>query len=106
MDISTLNSGALIRHPARGLLLGTGPFRESAAPPEDGPAFYVNTFRLDDPHPWKVPSALHSIPEPEGALPPAPEIRWTEPSPDAYAQVFAEIIEQIASGHGGTPCSP
>lgn len=98
MDISTLTSGALIRHPSRGLLLGTGPFRESAAPPESGPAFYVNTFRLDDPQPWKIPAALHSIPEPEGALPPAPEIRWAEPSPDAYAQVFAEIIEQIASG--------
>ena len=99
MDISTLTSGALIRHPSRGLLLGTGPFRESAAPPESGPAFYVNTFRLDDPQPWKIPSSLHSLPEPQGALPPAPDIRWTEPSPDAYAQVFAEIIGQIASGH-------
>ena len=49
MDISTLTSGALIRHPSRGLLLGTGPFRESAAPPDSGPAFSVNTFRLDDP---------------------------------------------------------
>ena len=99
MDINTLTSGALIRHPSRGLLLGTGPFRESAAPPDSGPAFYVNTFRLDDPQPWKIPSALHPIPEPESPTPPAPEILWTEPSPDAYAQVFAEMIEQIASGH-------
>lgn len=30
--------------------------------------------------------------------PPAPEIRWAEPSPDAYAQVFAEMMEQIAAG--------
>lgn len=98
MDLSTLTSGALIRHPSRGLLLGTGPFRESAAPPESGPAFYVNTFRLDDPRPWKIPASLHSLPEPESPPPPAPEIRWTEPSPDAYAQVFAEMIGQIASG--------
>lgn len=99
MNLSSLNSGALIRHPSRGLLLGTGPFRESATPPESGAAFYVNTFRLDDPCPWKIPETLLCFPEPEGALPPAPEIIWTEPSPDAYAQVFTEMMEQIASGH-------
>lgn len=53
MDIKTLTSGALIKHPSRGLLLGTGPFRESAEPPDSGPAFYIDTFRLDDPRPWK-----------------------------------------------------
>lgn len=53
MDIKTLTSGALIKHPSHGLLLGTGPFRESAEPPDSGPAFYIDTFRLDDPRPWK-----------------------------------------------------
>lgn len=37
MDIKTLTSGALIKHPSHGLLLGTGPFRESAEPPDSGP---------------------------------------------------------------------
>lgn len=41
MDIKTLTSGALIKHPSRGLLLGTGPFRESAEPPDSGPAFIL-----------------------------------------------------------------
>ena len=90
MDIKTLTSGALIKHPSRGLLLGTGPFRESAEPPDSGPAFYIDTFRLDDPRPWKVPAALHALPAEGNPPPPAPEIRWAEPSPDAYAQVFAE----------------
>ena len=98
MEMPFSSSGALIKHPSAGLLLGEGPFRESAVPPESGAAFYVNTFRLDDPLPWKIPAALHSLPEPEGELPPAPEIRWEAPSPDAYAQVFTEIMEQIASG--------
>ena len=65
MDIKTLTSGALIKHPSRGLLLGTGPFRESAEPPESGPAFYIDTFRLDDPRPWKIPAALHALPAEE-----------------------------------------
>jgi len=98
MDIKTLTSGALIKHPSRGLLLGTGPFRESAEPPDSGPAFYIDTFRLDDPRPWKIPAALHALPAEGNPPPPAPEIRWTEPSPDAYAQVFAEMMEQIAAG--------
>ena len=54
MDIKTLTSGALIKHPSRGLLLGTGPFRESAEPPDSGPAFYIDTFRLDDPQPFML----------------------------------------------------
>lgn len=98
MEMPFSPSGALIKHPFAGLLLGEGPFRESAVPPESGAAFYVNTFRLDDPLPWKIPAALHSLPEPEDGLPPAPEIRWEAPSPDAYAQVFTEIMGQIASG--------
>ena len=65
MEMPFSPSGALIKHPFAGLLLGEGPFRESAVPPESGAAFYVNTFRLDDPLPWKIPAALHSLPEPE-----------------------------------------
>lgn len=70
MEMPFSPSGALIKHPFAGLLLGEGPFRESAVPPESGAAFYVNTFRLDDPLPWKIPAALHSLPEPEDGLPP------------------------------------
>lgn len=98
MEPASLTSGALIRHPSHGLLLGEGPFLESAEPPAAGPAFYVNTFRLDDPKPWKIPTALHHLPEPESELPPAPTIRWSEPAPDAYAQVFTEILAHIAAG--------
>ncbi len=98
MDITALSSGALIKHPTEGLLLGVGPFTESATPPECGTAFYVNTFRLDDPKPWKIPAEVIRLPEPTAALPPAPEIRWSVPAPAAYAQVFTEIIEQIAAG--------
>lgn len=98
MDISNMPSGALIKHPVRGLLLGCGPFKESATAPSSEPAFYVNTFRLDDPTPWKIPASLLTLPEQKGALPPAPSIRWEKPSPDAYAQVFTEIMGQIASG--------
>lgn len=44
MEMPFSPSGALIKHPFAGLLLGEGPFRESAVPPESGAAFYVNTF--------------------------------------------------------------
>ncbi len=98
MDINALSEGALIKHPTQGLLLGVGPFTESAEPPEEGVAFYVNTFRLDDPKPWKIPAEVIRLTEPTEELPPAPAIRWSEPAPDAYAQVFTEIIEQIATG--------
>lgn len=98
MNISSLPSGALIKHPSLGLLLGEGPFLEQETPPDSGVAFYVNTFLLDDPRPWKIPAVLHRIQEPEGDLPEAPAIRWTEPSPDAYSQVFTEILEEIDSG--------
>lgn len=46
----------------------------------------------------EIPAALLSLSPEESPLPSAPEIRWSEPSPDAYAQVFAEIMEQIATG--------
>ena len=62
MDIKTLTSGALIKHPSRGLLLGTGPFRESAEPPDSGPAFYIDTFRLDDPRPFMLSRRREILP--------------------------------------------
>ncbi len=98
MASSALSSGALIKHPTEGLLFGVGPFTESATPPELSPAFYVNTFDLDDPKPWKIPSKFIPMPEQSDDLSHAPKIQWSEPTPDAYAQVFTEIIDQIASG--------
>lgn len=98
MDIYGLKSGAIIRHPEKGLILGHGPFTEAAEVPAKQTAFYVNTFDLSDPKPWKIPSKVEILDTATRELPPPPFIEWREPTPDAFAQVFTEIIEEISAG--------
>ena len=99
------SSGALIKHPSAGLVLGKGPFTEQATPPSKGIAFYVNTFELNDPKPWKIPSEISypSISDLGTNIP--VHVNWQEPTPDSYAQVFEEIMQAIATG-GINKCVP
>jgi hypothetical protein len=40
------------------VVVGHGPFTESAGPPSEGVAFYVQDFALEDARPWKTPSRV------------------------------------------------
>ncbi len=53
---------AIIKCPDSGeLIIGMGPFNESAEHPLKGVAFYVNDFYLNDTKPWKIPSSYHTF---------------------------------------------
>jgi menaquinone-specific isochorismate synthase len=90
-------SGAIIRLASGKVLVGHGPFTEQSEPPSDKTAFYVNTFDLADPHPWKIPAHVSAI---SGALPShSPvEMTWEPLSPKPFARVFDEMKQFIDEG--------
>lgn len=81
------------------LLAGVGPFTRAAEPPRSGTAFYCNDFALSNPTPWLIPSQVIRLEKPlptdERTLQVGP---WTEPSAEAFAEVFREVSQSIASG--------
>jgi len=84
------------------IVIGHGPFTESADPPSGGVAFYVQTFALEDSKPWKIPSrieriGIESLPS---LLTSGPHIEcaWTAPQAGDFAIVFQEIMAAIHSG--------
>jgi len=84
------------------MVIGHGPFTEAATPPSDGIAFYVQTFALEDPKPWKIPNRIErthvdSLPSkiPYG---PNMECTWTAPQAGDFSIVFQEIMAAIHSG--------
>jgi len=94
---------ALLRTRAHGLIVGEGPFEAFDAPPAGGVAFYVNTFFLTDPRPWKVPATWEMVPEQvladgtEARLEP-PVVAWERPDEAAFRGVFSEIMAAIDAG--------
>ncbi len=94
---------ALLRTRAHGLVVGEGPFEARAAPPKEGVAFYVNTFSLSDPRPWKIPATSERVSERisansvDSGLEP-PVVEWEEPSEAKFREVFSEIMGEIEGG--------
>lgn len=92
-------SGAFVRLDDERVLWGIGPFAEVAEPPAEGVAFYVNSFDLSDPLPWKIPSGVVETSIPRDRTARDVEIVWEAPAPDSFAQVFSEMIAEIDAGH-------
>lgn len=89
---------ALISTADGNLLVGEGPFTESAQCPREGVAFYKNDFALSDARPWKVPAKVHRLKPNVFHGFDAPEVEWKAPQPDGFAKVFSEINETIQRG--------
>lgn len=76
-----------------GILVGYGPFRRQAMPPESGVAFYRNDFALRDPAPWWIPDRVEKL-ENLGQFT-APDIEWMAPEAGGFAEVFREVSQAI-----------
>lgn len=85
-------------------LCGLGPFDAREAAPDAGAtAFYRNTFELDDPRPWKVPSRVFETGDlrvllPENGDTPLPEIAWSGLGDTDVRGIFDEILARIHAG--------
>jgi menaquinone-specific isochorismate synthase len=85
-------------------LCGLGPFGSRDSAPADGAtAFYRNTFELDDPQPWKIPSRIFETGDlrvllPDNGATPLPEIAWSGLGDNGVRGIFDEILSRIHSG--------
>jgi menaquinone-specific isochorismate synthase len=84
------------------VLIGHGPFEESATVPGSGVAFYVQDFALQDRLPWKIPRRTErsSPSELAARLAGAPRLdcRWQPVDAAPFSVVFQEVMSSI---HGG-----
>ena len=84
------------------VVIGHGPFTESAVPPTEGVAFYVQNFALEDPKPWKIPSRIERTTTAEMAArfhdAPALSCDWTPLDAAPFSVIFQEVMLSI---HGG-----
>lgn len=95
---SDVASGAFIRLGASRVLWGVGPFVEMEEPPAEGVAFYVNSFDLSDPRPWKIPARVLERELPADREKRLVDIEWVAPAPDSFALVFSEMMGEIEAG--------
>jgi menaquinone-specific isochorismate synthase len=84
------------------VVIGHGPFAESAGPPSEGIAFYVQDFALKDAKPWKTPSRVEHSTAAEMAerfhrAPPL-DCAWTPLEAAPFSVIFQEVMSSI---HGG-----
>lgn len=84
------------------VVIGHGPFAESAGPPSDGVAFYVQDFALEDAKPWKIPSRVERTTAAEMAArfhgTPSLDCAWTPLEAAPFSVIFQEVMSSI---HGG-----
>jgi menaquinone-specific isochorismate synthase len=84
------------------LIVGHGPFRESAEASPGGVSFYVQDFGLQDPAPWKTPDAVERTTVAEFSSrfqnPPPLECEWAPLDAAPFSVVFQEIMSAIHSG--------
>lgn len=84
------------------VVMGHGPFEARAHPPADGVAFYVQDFALCDRLPWKIPSRVERITEPELASRMAGGAachgQWHPLDAAPFFGVFQEVMAAIQSG--------
>jgi menaquinone-specific isochorismate synthase len=99
---NTAESMAWLARRDETVVIGHGPFLESAQPPAEDTAFYVQDFTLNDPMPWKIPSRVECLNiidfgsrfGNEDRL----ECRWEPLDAAPFSFVFQEIMSSI---HGG-----
>lgn len=83
------------------VVIGRGPFRESAEAPAAGIAFFVGNFPLNDPKPWKIPASVERTTTREIAArfrPPPLSCEWEPLDAVPFSVVFQEIMGCIGSG--------
>ncbi len=84
------------------VLLGHGPFLKSATPPQEGCAFYLRSFALDQPSSWLIPDHYETLTRETFSqrFPvTAPlECEWDPIDAVPFSEVFQEILTAI---HGG-----
>jgi menaquinone-specific isochorismate synthase len=84
------------------VLLGHGPFTESAVPPPDGVAFHVQDYALRSAQPWKIPAWHEHLSFGElAARFPADfpvSVDWRIPDAAPFSVVFQEVMSSIRSG--------
>ncbi len=84
------------------LVIGHGPFTESAMPDSHGVSFYVQDFTLNDAKPWKIPTRIErtSIRVIQHSLIASPTLDGTWNALDAspFSVVFQEIMSAIHDG--------
>ncbi len=98
-----MEEGAYLCGPDGRFYLGEGPFRESAEPPSNSSAFYINNYELTEKTPWKIPSRLKELsPQelPVSTLETAPlkKEHWIVPDSADFAHVFHEMLEHMHQG--------
>lgn len=84
------------------VVIGHGPFEESAMPPSEGVSFYLQDFALQDAKPWKTPSRIERTTTSRMAerfqdIPPL-ACDWTPLDAAPFSVVFQEVMSSIHSG--------
>ena len=102
MMAGTRDSLAWLARRDGSVLIGHGPFAESATAPAGGVAFYVQDFALQDRLPWKIPNGLERTTALELATrfadAPGLNCHWHPLDAAPFAVVFQEVMSSI---HGG-----
>lgn len=84
------------------VVIGHGPFQQSASPPQDGVAFHVQDFMPGEPAPWRIPDHSERIDLTEFSArfkdTPALECTWNPLDAAPFSEVFQEILASIHSG--------
>jgi menaquinone-specific isochorismate synthase len=84
------------------VVLGHGPFEASSTAPENGVAFYVQNFALEDRFPWKIPARIERTKTSTFSAGfdeiPAPDFQWQSLDAAAFSMVFQEVMSAIQSG--------
>lgn len=93
---------AWLARPDGSVVLGYGPFISAAVPPEDGVAFYVQRYGLDQAEPWRIPASFKYLDavelERRFSSQPLPECEWNEIDAGPFAGVFQEVMDEIRRG--------
>ncbi|RYD22726.1 MAG: hypothetical protein EOP88_06955 [Verrucomicrobiaceae bacterium] len=84
------------------VVIGHGPFRESAEPPASGTAFHVQDFAFRDAAPWKIPARVErtTIGEFHARFATAAPLEciWHPLDAAPFSVIFSEVMSSI---HGG-----
>ncbi len=96
------SSKAWLARPDGSLILGHGPFIASERPPEDGVAFFLQRYGLDEAKPWQVPASFERLDAHEFAgrnrSHAMPGCSWNELDAGPFAGVFQEVMDAIRRG--------
>ncbi len=96
------DSMAWLAKPDGSVVVGYGPFTESAEPVHEGVSFYVQDFALRDDIPWKTPIRFErmKISELASRFENAPPLscRWDPLDAAPFSVAFQEVMSAIRSG--------